>query len=87
MDTLKAIAGSGTHGGVDNRRNMRGLIEADANGDDARVREVLDREEDEESADTITGTESRRIDNGNASGPRVETSPLLDGWREQGSGR
>lgn len=67
---------------------MRGLIEADANGDSERVREVLDREEDEESVDTVTEGNNRRIEGSRTdSGPRVETSPLLDGWRERGDGR
>lgn len=60
---------------------MRGLIQVDANGDSDRVQEVLDREEEESNAG---GGNERRLEAGQNDGPRVETGPLLDGWREHG---
>ena len=64
---------------------MRGLIQADVDGDNERVREVLDREE-EESELGDRGSSERRLEagEGGSNGPRLETSPLLDGWREGG---
>lgn len=61
---------------------MRGLIQADANGDTERVQEVLDREEEDSNAPEGNSYE-RRLEDGR-DGPRVETSPLLDRWREGG---
>ena len=68
---------------------MRGLIQADANGDDETVQEVLDREEEDNDAmgnESRERREQRRLEAGGGrdDGPRVETSTLLDGWREHG---
>lgn len=74
---LKAIGGSGNGSASERRRNMRGSIQADAYGDSERAQEVLDREEGDSNAGGGNSYE-RRLENGR-DGPRVETSPLLDG--------
>lgn len=67
---------------------MRGLIQADANGDGERVQEVLAREEEDNDAMGIESRErrdQRRLEgSGGDDGPRVETSALLEEWREHG---
>ena len=65
---------------------MRGLIQADANGDDDRMQVVLDREEKDNDAIGNESREQRRLEAGGGrdDAPRNETSALLDGWREHG---
>ena len=88
IDTFKAITGNGPSSS-DRRRNMRSLIQADANGDNDRVQEVLDREEEDNDAignESRESREQRRLEAGGVRDdvPRSETSALLDGWREHG---
>lgn len=67
---------------------MRDLIQADANGDDERVQEVLDTEEENNDAmgnENRERSEQERLEAGGRNdGPRVETSALLGGRREHG---
>lgn len=70
---------------------MRGLIQADANGDDDRVQEMLDREEGDNDPmrnESRERREQRELEAGGGrdDGPRVETSALLDGREHGGHG-
>ncbi len=83
IDALKAIGGCAHGAAAEERRaNMRGLIDASANGDSERDREVLNREEeDREQTPSIADDTPRRLESGEDNGTSAETSPLLDVWR------